>query len=80
MPIYLTKTKCKECKLKKPGKHIQPVKQRFGEDKLVKVRNEGVGWVTLLIYTSSYAVEKFLSIEKELAVLARKWRALKDLA
>ncbi|KAE8284733.1 hypothetical protein D5F01_LYC16167 [Larimichthys crocea] len=49
------------------------------DDAVVKVKNEGGGMVTLWSYTLSVE-KKFPQEEKELAVLARYWGTMKDLA
>lgn len=49
-------------------------------DAVVKVKNEGGGMVTLWSYTLSKVEQKFPQEEKELAVLARYWGTMKDLA
>ena len=51
-----------------------------GEDALVRVSNENEGLVTLWSYTLSGVEKKYPQEEKEMAVLARYWGALKDLA
>ncbi|KAE8283615.1 hypothetical protein D5F01_LYC19018 [Larimichthys crocea] len=50
------------------------------DDAVVKVKNEGGGMVTLWSYTLSSVEKKFPQEEKELAVLARYWGTMKDLA
>ncbi|KAE8281788.1 hypothetical protein D5F01_LYC19171 [Larimichthys crocea] len=50
------------------------------DDAVVKVKNEGGGMVTLWSYTLSSVEKKFPQEEKELAVLARYWATMKDLA
>ena len=50
------------------------------EDAVVKVGNEGGGMVTLWSYTLTLVEKKFQQKEKELAVLARYWGTLKELA
>lgn len=47
---------------------------------VVRVSNEGAGMVTLWSYTLSTVEQKFPPEEKELAVIARCWSALKELA
>nr|XP_049598168.1 uncharacterized protein LOC125982043 [Syngnathus scovelli] len=49
-------------------------------DAMVSVSNEGAGLVALWTYTLSSVEKKFPQEEKELAVLARYWSNLKDLA
>ncbi|KAM3583197.1 uncharacterized protein V6R79_015670 [Siganus canaliculatus] len=50
------------------------------DDAMVKVHNEGAGMVTLWSYTLSSVEKKYPQEEKELAVLAKYWGALKELA
>ncbi|KAK9517559.1 hypothetical protein VZT92_022919 [Zoarces viviparus] len=50
------------------------------DDAVVKVCNEGAGIVTMWSYTLSSVEKKYPAEEKELAVLARYWSTLKDLA
>ncbi|KAF0022147.1 hypothetical protein F2P81_025601 [Scophthalmus maximus] len=50
------------------------------EDAVLRVSNEGGGLVTLWSYTLSSVEKKYPPEEKELAVLAKYWGALKDLA
>lgn len=50
------------------------------DDAVVRVSNEGGGMVTLWSYTLSSVEKKFPQEEKELAVLARYWGTMKELA
>ncbi|XP_014914825.1 endogenous retrovirus group K member 19 Pol protein-like [Poecilia latipinna] len=50
------------------------------DDAMIKVSNENGGLVTLWSYTLTSVEKKYPQEEKELAVLARYWSVLKDLA
>ncbi|KAK9535471.1 hypothetical protein VZT92_007850 [Zoarces viviparus] len=50
------------------------------DDAVVRVSNEDGGIVSLWSYTLSLVEKKYPAEEKELAILARYWSALKDLA